>query len=84
MPHRTVFTQQISELGAVRGTNVEIGLGVHPISDDLRSLGLPKKPLMVTWAGKMVMQFGTPEKPELRRPNEGMLIRRVQQISRVG
>ena len=62
VPHRTAFTQQTSELGAARGTTVEISLGDHPISDDLRSLGLPKKPLMATWAGKMVMQFGMPEK----------------------
>ena len=36
--------------------------GTHPIADDLRSLGLPKKPLMATWAGKMVMSFEPPEK----------------------
>jgi hypothetical protein len=62
VPHRTAFKQQTSELGVRRGGSVEIHLGTHPIADDLRSLGLPKKPLMATWAGKMVMSFGPPEK----------------------
>ena len=62
VPHRTNFTQQTSELGVSRGKSVELSLGTHPIADDLRALGLPKKPLMATWAGKMVMQFGPPEK----------------------
>ncbi|MEN8158551.1 MAG: acetoacetate decarboxylase family protein [Myxococcota bacterium] len=62
VPHVTRFTQQTSELGAGGGKGVELRLGSHPIADDLRSLGLPKKPLMTTWAGKMVMSFGPPAK----------------------
>jgi hypothetical protein len=62
VPHLTHFTQQISGLGAAGGGSVELSLGSHPIADDLRALGLPKKPLMTTWAGKMVMEFGPPEK----------------------
>lgn len=60
--HQTGFTQQTSDLGVSRGGSVEISLGTHPIADDLRALGLPKKPLMATWAGKMVMQFEPPQK----------------------
>jgi hypothetical protein len=62
VPHRTAFTQQTSELGVRRGGEVEISLGTHAIADDLRALGLPKKPLMATWAGKMTMSFEPPEK----------------------
>jgi hypothetical protein len=62
VPHRTAFTQQTSELGVHRGKSVEISLGNHPIADDLRTLGLPKKPMMATWAGKMVMRFEPPSK----------------------
>lgn len=60
IPHRTAFTQQTSELGVGTGRSTEIGLGSHPIADDLRALGLPKRPLMVTWAGKMRMKFEPP------------------------
>lgn len=62
VPHVTRSTQQTSEMGAGGGSGVTITLGDHPIADDLRALGLPKKPLMTTWAGKMVMSFGPPEK----------------------
>ncbi len=62
VPHQTVFTQRSSGLGVSRGSSVELSLGDHAIADDLRSLGLPKKPLMATWIGKMVMSFGPPEK----------------------
>jgi hypothetical protein len=60
IPCRTAFTQQVSDLGVSLGGSVEITLGTHPIAEDLRSLGLPKKPLMATWAGKMAMRFGPP------------------------
>ncbi|MBW2497457.1 MAG: acetoacetate decarboxylase family protein [Deltaproteobacteria bacterium] len=62
VPHLTRSTQTASQMGASGGKNVEITLGSHPVADDLRSLGLPKKPLMITWIGKMVMRFGPPEK----------------------
>ena len=35
---------------------------VEPIADDLRSLGLPRRPLMTTWIARMVMRFDPPEK----------------------
>ncbi len=62
VPHQTTFTQQATRLGIGLGSSVELTLGDHPIADDLRSLGLPKKPLMTTWAGKMVMSFDPPAK----------------------
>ena len=62
IPHSVSSTQVSSQMGSGGGKQVEITLGNHPIADDLRSLGLPKKPLMTTWIGKMVMRFGPPEK----------------------
>ena len=62
VPHQTVFTQRSSQLGVHRGSRVELSLGNHAIADNLRSLGLPKKPLMATWIGKMAMSFDPPEK----------------------
>jgi hypothetical protein len=62
VPHVTRFTQAASQMGARGGKDVEISLGSHPIADDLRSLGLPKKPLMSTWVGRMTMSFGPPRK----------------------
>ena len=63
IPHRVGFSQATHGVGVkLGGSGVELELGPHPIADDLRSLGLPKKPLMTTWAEKMVMSFGPPEK----------------------
>jgi hypothetical protein len=62
VPHRTRFTQQVSDLGIRLGGSVDIVLGRHPIADRLRALGLPKKPLVSTWAGKMAMSFDRPER----------------------
>jgi hypothetical protein len=62
VPHKTSFSQSTSDMGVNRGGGVEISLGDHPIADDLRALGLPKKPLMAMWLGKMVMEFGPPTK----------------------
>ena len=62
VPHATSATQGGSEMGAGGGKGVELTLGTHPIADDLRSLGLPKKAFMTTWMGKMVMRFQPPEK----------------------
>ena len=62
VPHSTDFTQTASQMGAAGGKDVTLTLGDHPIADDLRSLGLPKAPLMTTWIGKMTMQFDPPKK----------------------
>jgi len=62
VPHLTSFSQTASQMGARGGKDVELTLGNHPIADDLRTLGLPKKPLLTTWIGKMVMSFGPPAK----------------------
>jgi hypothetical protein len=60
-PHRTVFASQSSEVGMHFGKGSELTLGDHPFCDELRKLGLPKKPLMTVWMGKMHATFGMPE-----------------------
>ena len=42
------------------GTRIEIGYG-HPIADELRSLGLTRRPLMTMWDDHMSATFGSPE-----------------------
>ena len=37
-------------------------LGDHPIADELRSLGLPKRALMTMWMERMHGRFETPER----------------------
>ena len=39
-----------------------IELGDHPLADELRHLGLPKKPLSVMWTENMHGRFETAEK----------------------
>jgi len=49
------------------GTGIRLGgarleLGSHPIADELRGLGLPKRALMTTWTERMHGRFEAPEK----------------------
>jgi hypothetical protein len=37
-------------------------LGTHPIADELRALGLPKRALMSTWVGSMHARFDAPQR----------------------
>jgi hypothetical protein len=39
-----------------------LALGSHPVADELRTLGLPKRPLMSVWMGRMHGRFEAPEK----------------------
>ena len=45
---------------AFRGGSIE--LGSHPLADELRSLGLPKRPIFTTYIGKMTATFGAAER----------------------
>jgi hypothetical protein len=58
--HRTAFSSGASGVGIHLG-GVELALGDHPIADDLRALGLPRRALMGVWLGKMHGRFETPE-----------------------
>jgi hypothetical protein len=54
--HQTPFVSSAENLG-VRMGGVKIALGAHPIADELRSLGLPKRALMSMWMEKMKGRF---------------------------
>lgn len=55
-PHATRFTSQAEGAGFHLG-GAELSLGSHPIADELRSLGLPKRALMTMWMERMQSRF---------------------------
>jgi hypothetical protein len=59
--HRTCFVSGAEGLGFKLG-GADLELGDHPIAEELRSLGLPKRALMTTWMGKMHGRFEGAEK----------------------
>lgn len=59
--HVTRFASSAKNLG-VRMGGVQLALGAHPIADELRSLGLPKRALMSMWMGKMQGRFEAAER----------------------
>jgi hypothetical protein len=62
VPHRTPMTTAGPAALNPAGPPVALDLGDHPIADALRSLGLPKPPVLATWVPHMRGTFGTPEK----------------------
>jgi hypothetical protein len=59
--HRTRATQGAEGFGFhLGGARLTLGSGV--IAEELRSLGLPRRPLMSTWAERMYGRFGRAEK----------------------
>ena len=58
--HKTSFSTGGSGVGFRLG-GCEITLGSHPIADELRSLGLPKRALMTMWIERMHGCFEAPE-----------------------
>ncbi len=57
--HRTRFVSGADGVGfRLGGANVR--LGRHPISDELRALGLPKRPLFSVWMERMRGRFEAP------------------------
>lgn len=59
--HRTAFTSGASGVG-VRLGGAELELGSHPIADELRVLGLPRRALLTTWMERMHGRFEAPRK----------------------
>ncbi len=59
--HATRFVQRMDDFGMRLG-GAKLVLGDHPIADELRSLGLPRRALMCAWIGRMRARFGPPEK----------------------
>ncbi len=59
--HATPFTSHGEQVGARPG-GMKLVLGDHPIADELRTLGLPRRPLVTTSIGCMSAEFGAPRK----------------------
>jgi len=57
--HRTTFASGADDVGITMG-GAELELGDHQIAAELRSLGLPKRPLMSVWLGTMYGRFDAP------------------------
>lgn len=64
MPHRTAMTNGgTGTVLSAGGAGVTLELGDHALADDLRTLGLPDAPpLLSTWTEHMLGTFGAPEK----------------------
>ena len=58
--YRTPFSSGASGVGIHLG-GVELALGDHPIANELRALGLPRRAMLGVWLGKMHGRFETPE-----------------------
>lgn len=58
--HRTRFTQGGGD-ARVRPGGARLTLHAHPIADELRALGLPRRALFTTWMGHMHGRFEAPE-----------------------
>jgi hypothetical protein len=56
VPHKTAFSSGAEGAGFHLG-GAELSLGPHPIADELRSLGLPKRALMTMWMEHMHGRF---------------------------
>ncbi len=61
VPHRVPFSSGAEGFGFKLG-GAELSLGDHPYAEQLRGLGLPKRPLMCSWMEKMHGRFEAPEK----------------------
>jgi hypothetical protein len=61
VPHVTAFRSGATGAGFRMG-GAEIELGSHPIADELRALGLPKRALMSAWMEHMHGRFEAPRK----------------------
>ncbi len=60
-PHKTGFSQRAEGVGFKLG-GAELELGSHPMAEELRGLGLPKRALMTVWMEKMQGRFGAAQK----------------------
>ena len=65
--HRSTSTMR-GEGVAVRMGGATLELGGHPLADELRSLGLPKRPLFSTYMTKMTGMFYEAKTSKLGRP----------------
>ena len=60
-PHVTYLKNWFHDVG-VSFAGGRLSLGDHPISEQLRGLGLPRRPVVATWIGRLSFEVGAPEK----------------------
>ncbi len=60
-PHVTYLSHEYWDMGMRLG-NGQLRLGGHPIATQLRSLGLPRRPLVSCWIGKLSLDVSAPKK----------------------
>jgi hypothetical protein len=60
-PHVTALAHTDSDMGvSIRGGHLL--LGEHPLADQLRGLGLPRRPLLASWIGHVALDVGAPQR----------------------
>ncbi len=60
-PHVTRFVHKYGSMGTqLRGG--ALSLGTHPIAEQLRGLGLPRRSLISSWIGRLSLEVVAPEK----------------------
>ncbi len=60
-PHVSYLTQEYRDMGVRLGGGL-LKLGNHPLADQLRGLGLPRRPLFASWMGHLSFEMSAPEK----------------------
>jgi len=60
-PHVTTLKSEFADVGVHFGGG-RLTLGDHPVAAQLRTLGLPRRPLVATWMGRLSLDVGAPEK----------------------
>lgn len=60
--HVSYLTQSYRDTGYHLFGGVEIQLGAHPVADELRGLGLPRRPLAAAWNGHVAFKMSAPER----------------------
>lgn len=60
-PHVSYLTHTYRD-ARYRPGGGRLRLGDHPLADKLRALGLPRRPLLATWAGHLTFSMSAPEK----------------------
>jgi hypothetical protein len=60
-PHVSVLSQRYRDTGYHPGGG-RLELGSHALSEQLRRLGLPRRPLLATWNGHLAFSMSAPDK----------------------
>jgi hypothetical protein len=60
-PHVTYLENEYHDVGVSFGGG-RLSLGDHPVAEQLRGLGLPRRPLLATWMGRLSFSAGAPQR----------------------